>query len=78
MRLARLVRVFPDCVAGTGETETVVALIAKGAKVDTATKDGNTPLHFAALSTRARGSLQPSVAPHARRCSARTAREAAH
>ena len=71
-------RLFLDCVAWNGHTEIVNALLAGGANVNAAANDGRTALHFAALSTRARGSLQPSAAPHARRCSARTAREAAH
>ena len=78
MRGARLVPLFLDCVVNEGHTEIVNALIAAGANVNAANKYGETPLHLAALSTRARGSLQPSAAPHARRCSARTAREAAH
>ena len=78
MRDARLVPVFLDCVAEEGATEAVKALLAAGANANAADKDGQTPLHRAALSTRARGSLQHSAAPHARRCSARTAREAAH
>ena len=78
MRGARLVRLFLDCVADRGHAEIVNALITSGADVNAADNDGWTPLHWAALSTRARGSLQPSAAPHARRSSARTAREAAH
>ena len=78
MRGARLVPLILDCVAQQGHTEILTALIAAGANVNAADNDGYTPLYNAALSTRARGSLQPSAAPHARRCSARTAREAAH
>ena len=72
MRGARLVPLILDCVAEYGRTETVKALLAAGADVDAADQDGKTPLHNPALSTRARGSLQPSAAPHARRCTART------
>ncbi len=71
-------RFILDCVASEGHMEVVTALLAAGGNVNAADKYGRTPLHAAALSTRARGSLQPSAAPHARRCSARTAREAAH
>ena len=82
MRGARLVPLILDCVAYMGHTETVEALIAADANTNAVItgdyRKGETPLHRAALSTRARGSLQPSAAPHARRCSARTAREAAH
>ena len=78
MRGARLVPLILDCVAYSGHTEVVTALLAAGANVNAANIGGMAPLHWAALSTRARGSLQPSAAPHARRCSARTAREAAH
>ena len=78
MRGARLVPLILDCVAREGHTDVVTALIAADADVSAATNKGTTPLHYAALSTRARGSLQRSAAPHARRCSARTAREVAH
>ena len=76
MRGARLVPLILDCVARNGYAEVVKVLLAAGGNVNAADNDGMTPLHKAALSTRARGSLQPSAAPHARRCSARTAREA--
>ena len=69
-------RLFLDCVARYGHTEIVNALLAARANVDAA-NNGVTPLHMAALSPRERGSPQPSAAPHARRRSARTAREAA-
>ena len=78
MRGAQLVPLILDCVAREGHTEIATALLAAGGNVNAASNNGRTPLHDAALSTRARGSLQPSAAPHARRCSARTAREAAH
>ena len=78
MRSARLVPLILDCAAMYGHTGIVTALLAAGGSVNAAGNYGKTPLHSAALSTRARGSLQPSAAPHARRCSARTAREAAH
>ena len=71
-------RLFLDCVAAKGHKEIVNALIANGSDVKAVNKHGSTPLHFAALSARARGSLQPSAAPHARRCSARTAQKVAH
>ena len=77
MRGARLVQLILDCVAHNGHTEIVKALLAAGGNVNAADNE-RTPLISAALSTRARGSLQRSAAPHARRCSARTAREAAH
>ena len=76
MRGARLVPLILDCVASNGHTDAVAALISGGANVNAADNKGYTPLHIAALSTRARSSLQRSAAPHARRCSARTAREA--
>ena len=63
--------------AEKGEALKVVAAIIAGADVHAVNEYGYTPLQLAALSTGARGSLQPSAAPHARRCSARTAREAA-
>ena len=78
MRGARLVPLILDCVARWGHTEVVTALLAAGASITAADKRGETPLHLAALATRARGSLQRSAAPHAGRSSARTAREAAH
>ena len=78
MRGARLLPLILDCVAVKGHPEVVKALLAAGANVNAADPVGSTPLIKAALSTRARGSLQPSAAPHARRCSGRTAREAAH
>ncbi len=78
MRGARLVPLFLDCLAKKGHTEIVKALLAGGANVNAADKDGGTPLYGSALSTRARGSLQCSAAPHAHRCSARAAREAEH
>ena len=78
MRSARLVPLILDCVARAGRTEVVNVLLAAGANVNAARNDGQTPLHTAVLSTRARDSLQRSAAPRARRCSARTAREAAH
>ena len=77
MRGARLVPLILDCVAYYGHTEIVTALIAGGGNVNAADKDGWTPLHFGALSTRARGSLQRNAAPHASRCNTRSAREAA-
>ena len=78
MRGARLVPLILDCVAYYRHTEIVKALLAAGGNVNAAHKHGETPLHWAALSTRARGSLQRGAAPHARRCSARTAWEAAY
>ncbi len=78
MRGARLVPLILDCVAGGGHEEVVKALLAAGGNVNAANNEGRTPLHRAALSTQARGSLQPSPAPRACRCYARTAREAAH
>ena len=78
MRGARLLPLILDCVADEGHKEVVTALLAGGANVNAANDDGRTPLHDAALSTRARGSLQRSATPHARRCSARTARAAEH
>ena len=78
MRGARLVRLFLDCVAREGHVEIVNALLAAGANANAAKDNGHTVLMTASLSRRARGSLQPSAAPHARRCSARTARGAAH
>ena len=78
MRGARLVPLILDCVAQNGHTDIVTALLTAGGDVNAASNAERTPLHHAALSTRARSSLQHSAAPHARRCSARTAREAAH
>ena len=79
MRGARLVPLTLDCVAIKGHTEIVKALLAADdANVDAAEKYRRTPLMEASLSTRARSSLQRSAAPHTRRCSARTAWEAAH
>ena len=75
---ARLVPLILDRVARSGHLEVVTALIAGGGNVTAADKQGKTPLHSAALSVRACGSPQPIAAPHARRCSARTAPEAAH
>ena len=78
MRAARLVRLFLDCVAHGGHKEIANMLIASGSDVNAADRGGQIPLHRAALSAGACGSLQPSAAPHSRRPSARTAREAAH
>ena len=78
MRGSQLVRLFLDCVALNGHTGIVNVLIANGSDVNAVDDNEYTPLHEAGLSTRARGSLQRSAAPHARQCSARTAREAAH
>ena len=75
MRGAQLVPLILDCEANA---EVAKVLLKAKAAVNAANNDGWTPLHFAALSRRARSSSQPSAAPHARRCSARTAREAAH
>ena len=66
MRGARLVPLILDCVVEKGHTEIVKALLAAGGNVNAADKRGETPLHWATLSTRARGALQPSAAPHAR------------
>ena len=68
MRLARLVRVFLDCVAQMGKTETVEALIAKGAKVDAVGKNGVTPLHSAALSTPPREPASAARVPMHQHC----------
>ena len=78
MRGARLVPLIRDCVAMNGHMEIVTALLAAGANVNAVENDGETPLHKAALSTRAGGERGRGAAPHARRCVARTAREAAH
>ena len=78
MRCARLVPLILDCVAAYGHPEVVKVLLAADADVNAAADDGATALMGASLSTRAGDSLQRSAAPHARRCSARTAREAAH
>ena len=48
-----------------GHTEIVKALLAAGANLNAANNDGYTALHSAALSTRARGFLQPIAPPHA-------------
>ena len=59
-----------------GRIADVQKAIREGAAVNGIDNYGYTPLHRAALSARARGSLQPSAAPRARGCS-RTARGSA-
>ena len=70
-------RLFLDCVAWKGHTETVRALLEAGANKTLQDNFGETPLHDAALSKRS-ARLPPTQRSAARAPrSTRTAREAA-